>query len=61
MRQKPYYSVRNGKHPTAGKLDLQGMKHLLLAVYQEFTVEGHFQLVFGSERVDAGFISGSAG
>ena len=61
VRDSPYYSVRTGNHPTGGRLDLDGFKHLLLATYQQLSDTGHFQQVLGFECVDAGFVPGSAG
>jgi hypothetical protein len=61
MRDKPYYSVRTGKHPTAGRLDLDGLERLLLATFRQFEEAGYFQQALGFVCVDAGFIAGSAG
>lgn len=61
MRDKPYFSVRTGKHPTGGRLDLPGLKRLVLAAYQQLESDGYFQESFGFECVDAGQVTGSVG
>jgi hypothetical protein len=61
VETRPYYSVRTGKHPTGGRLDLDGLKHLFLSIFEQFWDSGHFQQVLGFECVDAGFVAGSAG
>jgi hypothetical protein len=61
MRDRPYYSVRTGKHPTSGRLDLAGLKGLVLSTYNQFEASGHFQQAFGYHCVDAGFVPGLAG
>ncbi|MBU2600825.1 MAG: hypothetical protein KKA32_01465 [Actinobacteria bacterium] len=61
MRDEPYYSVRTGKHPTGGRLDLDGLKRLFTSVFERLSDEGYFQEVVGFNCVDAGFVPGSAG
>jgi len=61
MRDKPYFSVRTGKHPTGGRLDLAGLKRLVLAAYRQLVADGYFQEALGFECVDAGEIPGSVG
>lgn len=61
MREKSYYSVRTGKHPTGGRPDLAELKRLFLSVYHELYEKGHFQQALGFDCVDAGFVPGSAG
>lgn len=61
MRDKPYFSVRMGKHPTGGRLDLKGLKRLFLSAYRQFESGGYFQETLGFECVDAGEVAGTAG
>jgi hypothetical protein len=61
MREKPYYSVRTGKHPTGGRLDWAGLVHLFASVYTQLYDSRHFAQVLGYDCVDAGFVPGSAG
>jgi hypothetical protein len=61
VNKKIYYSVRTGKHPTDGRLDFDGLKHLFLALYRRFSETGHFQQALGFSCVDAGEIPGSVG
>lgn len=61
MRDRPYFSVRTGKHPTGGRLDLDGLKRLFLAAFLQLEADGYFQEMFGFECVDAGEIPGSVG
>jgi len=59
--RRNYYSVRTGKHPTGGKIDLPALQKLTLAVYQQFEHKDYFQEAFGFECVDAGYIEGAVG
>jgi len=59
--KKAYYSVRAGKHPTGGRLDLNGIKYLADSAFSQFWERGYFQEVFGHNCVDAGLIPGRAG
>src|ERR1041385_1258674 len=61
MREKPYYSVRTGKHPLGGALDLPTVLRVLSGTYERLEDEGYFQEALGFECVDAGFIAGTAG
>jgi len=61
MDGKRYYSIRTGKHPNSGKLDLSGLKRLVVNAYQELESGDYFQEAFGFECVDQGFIKGYAG
>lgn len=47
VSDKPYYSVRSGKHPTGGKLNLHDVKSLTLATYRELESQGCFWEHFG--------------
>ena len=60
MRETPYYSVRAGRHPTAGRLDLDGLKELVLVAYLDLRRQGYFQEVLGTDCVDGDF-PGSVG
>ena len=60
MRETPYYSVRAGRHPTAGRLDFDGLKELVLAAYLDLRRQGYFQEVLGTDCVDGDF-PGSVG
>jgi hypothetical protein len=60
MRDKPYYSVRTGKHVPQGP-DLDLVKRLFLALYERFEHQGYFQEYFGYSCVDAGDVEGKLG
>lgn len=57
MRDRPYYSVRTGKHMPEG-VDLDLLKRLFLALYEDLERRGYFQEYFGYFCVDAGFVEG---
>lgn len=59
-REKPYYSVRTGKHPTGGKFDLRMLCKMVAEVYSDFSNKGYFQEYFGIDCTDD-FIAGKAG
>ena len=61
MAKKSYYSVRTGKHPTGGNLNLIGAKYLFLALYHQLEADDYFQEYFGFECIDVGINSGKAG
>src|SRR6476661_2606218 len=61
MRDKPYYSVRTGKHALGGDLDLPTVLRVLSGIYEDLERERYFQEALGFECVDAGFVSGTAG
>jgi hypothetical protein len=61
MRDKPYYSVRTGKHPIGGALDLSTFLRVFTGIFEALQDEGYFQQAFGFECVDAGFTPGAVG
>lgn len=61
MRKTPYYSIRTGKNPLAGRIDMPTAKKLFGTLYLGFEEEGYFQEALGYECVDAGFIPGRLG
>jgi len=61
MREKPYYSVRTGKNPLSGSIDLPMLIKLFKTLYVRFDDEGYFQEDLGFYCVDAGFVSGTLG
>ncbi|MHB8858855.1 MAG: hypothetical protein ACYC6Z_05135 [Thermoleophilia bacterium] len=61
MRDKPYFSVRTGKHPTGGRLDLDGLRRLVLSAYYQLATDDYFQEFFGYECVDEGRVIGITG
>lgn len=61
MAKRTYYSVRTGKHPTGGRLDLAGVRYLVSITYMQFMINGFFQQFLGTHCSDAGFIPGPAG
>jgi len=61
MKDKPYYSLRTGKHDGVVKLDLDATKKLFLAVYRSFDQKDYFQEAFGYFCVDAHYVVGTAG
>ena len=60
MRNRPYYSVRTGKHIPKG-IDLPLLKRLFLALYDQLAEDGYFQEYFGYYCVDADFVEGKLG
>ena len=60
MRDRPYYSVRAGKNPLAGSIDLERLLKLFAPLYEYFDDEGYFQEHLGFRCVN-GFIPGSLG
>lgn len=61
MTRRTYFSIRTGKHPGAGPLDLQSFKRLFLAEYEQLEEAGYFQEHFGYWCVDAGDVPGALG
>jgi hypothetical protein len=61
MRKKPYYSIRTGKNPMSGNIDLPMLIKLFSTLHFQLDYEGYFQQDLGFECVDAGFISGTLG
>jgi hypothetical protein len=61
MREKPYYSVRTGKNPLTGSIDLPTLLRLFRPIYEHFDGEGYFQEDLGYDCVDEGFVPGSLG
>ncbi|HEX7185042.1 MAG TPA: hypothetical protein VF756_24655 [Thermoanaerobaculia bacterium] len=61
MRDKPYYSLRTGKHDGEIKIDLDTAKKLFLPLYRSFNQKDYFQEAFGYQCVDAGYVVGTAG
>jgi hypothetical protein len=61
MRKKPYYSIRTGKNPLTGSIDLPMLLKLFRTLYEYFDNEGYFQEDLGYFCVDAGFIPGAFG
>jgi len=61
MRAKPYYSVRVGKHPSDGRVNLPTLRKLLYALYNDFEERSYFQELTGYRCVDDGLVTGLAG
>src|SRR5437763_16844651 len=61
MRDKPYYSVRTGKHPTGTRLDLNLLRRMFVALFADFERRCYFQQGLGYECVDQGKVPGTAG
>jgi len=61
MRKKPYYSIRTGKNPMSGSIDLPMLIKLFSTLYSQLDDEGYFQEDLGFYCVDAGFVPGSLG
>ena len=59
--KRRYYSVRTGKNPNSGPIDLDTLKAMFRLLYKEFEAAGYFQEHFGYECVDAGSVSGKLG
>lgn len=60
-RKKPYYSVRTGKNPMTGSLDIDALRDLFKTHFKHFEDEGYFQEHLGFYCVDADFIAGKLG
>lgn len=61
MRERGYFSIRTGRHPTGFKLNLEDLKKLFLAVYQSLAGRNFFDEAFGYHCVDAGDVDGALG
>jgi hypothetical protein len=61
MTRRAYYSVRTGKNPNAGKLELPILIRLFCDVYKILEDEGYFQEAFGYCCIDAGDVPGTLG
>jgi hypothetical protein len=61
MRDKPYYSIRTGKNPLAGGIDLAMLIKFFRTHYVYFEKEGYFQQDLGLNCVDSGFVPGTLG
>lgn len=59
--ERTYFSVRTGKHPSGGRLDLAGLKRCFWDIYSEFERSGYFQESFGYACVDLGDVTGRVG
>ncbi len=60
MRERPYYSLRTGKNPSA-RLDLATLLNLFLDSYRRFDEDCYFQEAFGYDCVDVGEVRGTLG
>ncbi|GAP12178.1 hypothetical protein BECAL_03381 [Bellilinea caldifistulae] len=62
MKNRPYYSIRTGKHPHT-KYNLDLLRRLFIEVYRKFEWDEYFQEAFGYRCVDAynGWVSGNLG
>lgn len=58
---REYYSVRTGKSSDLKQIDLELLKDLFRAVYQDFVRKDYFFEAFGFKCVDSGFNPGIAG
>jgi hypothetical protein len=58
VRKTPYYSVRTGRR--SAQIDLNELKGLFIAAFQDLRTTGYFQQVLGTQCVDGDF-PGSAG
>lgn len=61
MKRREYYSVRTGKAPEKGRLDLTILRRLFYGLYKDFDEKGYFQQSLGYLCVTEGFIPGLAG
>lgn len=61
MPKRSYYSVRTGKHPASGRLDLGLLRELFRSLYFDFGGKGYFQQGLGFSCVDQDLIPGLAG
>jgi hypothetical protein len=61
MRTKPYYSVRTGKNPAGGPIDLAMLTRQVLRIYNLLDNEGYFQEDLGYDCVDSGWVPGRLG
>lgn len=58
---REYYSVRTGKYSDNEQINLELLKDLFKAVYQDFVRKDFFYEAYGFECVDSGFNPGIAG
>jgi len=61
MPKRSYYSVRTGKHPAAGRIDIDLLRELFQSFYSDFAQKGYFQQALGFSCVDRDLIPGLAG
>ena len=61
MKDRIYYSVRTGKNPSGGKLDVDNLKRVFRGMYANWEVEGYFQEWFGYECINNPNIPGLLG
>lgn len=61
VKPRLYFSARSSVGPNPGRLDLDGVKDLFLAAYQQFRRRGYFDEAFGYCCVDNGEVPGTAG
>ena len=61
MREKPYYSIRTGKNPLSGGVNLDMLLKLFRPIYILFEKEGYFQQDLGFYCTDSGFSPGILG
>ena len=61
MTSRKYYSIRTSKDPNAGRLDLPLLLELFRDLFLRFEGKGYFQMSFGYNCVDAGFVPGNLG
>lgn len=60
-RTKPYYSIRTGKNPLAGRFDLATLRELFRTLFIQFEDTGYFQESLGYHCVDSGYVAGTLG
>ncbi|MHB0936426.1 MAG: hypothetical protein ACYC6A_08555 [Armatimonadota bacterium] len=60
MRESPYYSIRTGKNPDGGRLDLPLLKRFFMVIYKDLLQNGYFQESFGIDCTD-GYQPGTLG
>jgi hypothetical protein len=61
MTRRAYYSIRTGKNPLAGKIDLPTLLSMFSTLFVYFEDEGYFQEALGYHCLDAGFVPGKLG
>lgn len=60
-KERRYYSIRTGKHPSGSQLDLGLMLKLFVNLFDDLQEKGYFQQAFGYHCVDLGYVPGKVG
>lgn len=60
-KERTYYSIRTGKHPSGSRLNLAIMSKLFVSLWEDLKDKGYFQEAFGYNCIDIGYVQGKLG